>query len=249
MPSKSQKSRMHSVVEAISQYLPSFPEEIRGCTPEEISSLQAAVGRPLPTAYVEYLQCMGHHTGSLVFYESSDFSFETMLRIHTRREVLMPPERFLMFGVAEDDPYYNFHLDCGTPEPQVVRFPMPETAEEFPKVIQHLDWLASSLYELVFSRAYLDFHLPGFSQQVVLAEDDSRPLDITKVEAVLAQLGLARHPQSTATALYFERPALAVVLIGAVGAPWALHVAAHERREGVRVSDILAQRFHLLPTS
>jgi hypothetical protein len=243
------KTRMEAVVEAIAQYAPSFPDEIQGCTSEEIARLQTAVGRPLPQPYVEYLQVMGHGTGPLVFFNSSDFSFGAMLRIYERRVVLMPPERYFMFGVAEDDPYYNFYLDCGAPEPHVVRFPIPETAAEFPEVIRHLDWLASSLHELVFSKAYFDYRLPMFSQQSVLAEDDGHPLDPGKVEGALKKMGMVRHPQSTASVLYYEGPSVVAVLNRTLGAPWVINVATHERRELIRVADILTQQFQLLPAS
>lgn len=237
---------MQSVVQAIAQYHPSFMDEIQGCTPTEITKLQAIIGRPLPACYIEFLQLMGHSTGPLVLYKDSDFSFNSVLNHHSDKDIPHPPERYLLFGIAEDDPYYDFYLDCGTPEPQVVRFPTPETAEEFPKVISKMGWLASSLYEFVFSKAFFKLHLSHFPHEDMLAEDTQAPVKLEKAESVLKKLGFTQHPQSTAAAVYYERPTAKVVLNRFVGSPLTITLAAYDRRELAKVSDVLVQQLRLV---
>ncbi len=39
------------------------PDELEGCTPEQIEVLTRSLGRPLPKAYEEFLLAMGHRAG------------------------------------------------------------------------------------------------------------------------------------------------------------------------------------------
>ncbi|MCY1080184.1 SMI1/KNR4 family protein [Archangium lansingense] len=251
MSIKSTETRMQAVVQAITQYHPSFADEIRGCSPAEISQLQAAVGQPIPPSYIEFLQLMGHSTGPLQLFQDSDvFSFGPVLAYHSNKNIPRPPERYLLFGLAEDDPYYDFYLDCGTPDPQVVRFPTPERVEEFPRIIEQLDWLASSLYEFVFSKAFFGFHVSRFPQRGSLAENPETriKLEQEQAELPLKKLGFTRHPQSSAAVTYYERPTCTVVLSRSrpIGAPLLFSLAAYDRRELLKVSDVLAQQLHLI---
>ncbi|HYO55821.1 SMI1/KNR4 family protein [Archangium sp.] len=246
MITEHQETRMQEVVQAITQYHPSFIDEIRGCTPAEISRIQAIVSRPLPACYVDFLLHMGHSTGSLALYKDSDFSFNSVLEYHSDEDIPRAPERYLLFGIAEDDPYYNFYLDCSTPQPQVVRFPTPETVEEYSKVISKMGWLASSLYEFVFSKAFAKLHLSHFPHEGMLAEDTQAPVRLEQAESVLTKLGFTRHQQSTESAMYYERPTATVILRRFVGSPLAFTVASYDRRELAKVSDVLSQQLRLV---
>ena len=246
MSTTSLDPEMRAVVQAISQYSPSFMDEIQGCTPAEISKLQAAVGRPLPVSYAGFLHFMGHSTGPLELFKDSDFSFTSVLEYYFNKKLPRPPERYILFGLAEDDPYYDFYLDCGSPDPQVVRFPTPETAKAFPKAISQLGWLASSLYEFVFSKAYFKFHLSQFPHRHMLAEDTEHPVTFEQAESLLKKLNFTRHPQSSKAVAYYDLPTSAVTCNRFEGSPMAVNIAAHSPRELARISDILEQHLRLL---
>ncbi|NOJ91193.1 SMI1/KNR4 family protein [Myxococcus xanthus] len=242
---------MQSVVQAISQYHPAFATELRGCGPSEISQLQAAVGRPLPPGYTGFLQVMGRGTGTLqLFQDSDDFSFKPVLEYHRNKDLPKAPARYLLFGLAEDDPYFDFYLDCGPSEPQVIRFPTPETAKAFPKVIEQAEWLASSLSEFVFSKAYFHFHVSRFPQRTSLVEppEAHTRLDQEQAGLTLVKMGFTRHPQSSDTIAYYERPTCTVVVSKSQpgDAPLLFSVAAYDRREMLKVTDVLSQQLQLV---
>jgi hypothetical protein len=53
------------------------PQEIVGCTEEEISELEQRVGLTMPTAYRDFLRTMGHRAGS--FMVGTDFFYDGLL--------------------------------------------------------------------------------------------------------------------------------------------------------------------------
>jgi len=52
------------------------PQDIVGCTDEEISELERQVGLTLPTAYRDFLRTMGHRAGS--FMVGTDFFYDDL---------------------------------------------------------------------------------------------------------------------------------------------------------------------------
>ena len=52
------------------------PQEIVGCTDEEISELEQQVGLTLPTAYRDFLRTMGHRAGG--FMVGTDFFYDDL---------------------------------------------------------------------------------------------------------------------------------------------------------------------------
>ncbi|GHH02736.1 SMI1/KNR4 family protein [Comamonas sp. JC664] len=251
MPPLASAPGIPSVVQAITQYHPTFTNEVRGCTPSEVARIEAAVGRPLPASYIDFLRAMGRGTGPLQLLQDSDvFSFEPVAAYHDNKDIPKPPARYLLFGLAEDDPYFDIYLDCGSQEPQVIRFPTPESAKDFPEAIQQCDWLASSLSEFIFAKAFFQFHVSHFPQRMSLAESpEARSrLDQDQAEVPLTKLGFTRHPLSSAAVAYYERPTSLVVLSKShpSDAPWLFTVAAYDRKELLKLSDVLARQLQLI---
>ena len=51
---------IQQVLQWITELHPSYPEEIRGCSDEDIALLERTNGRELPAVYREFLQLMGN---------------------------------------------------------------------------------------------------------------------------------------------------------------------------------------------
>lgn len=236
---------MQAVIQDISQFSPAFKDKIKGCTPTEISKLESAMNRRLPISYAEFLHFMGHSTGPLELFKDADFSFPSVLKYYSNKQLPRPPEQYILFGLSDDDPYYDFYLNCNTPGLQVIRFPTPETENEFQKVINQAEWVAPSLHEFVFVKAYFKLHLPRFPHRRTLTEDIHTPLTFEQAESLLKKLGFTRHPQSSKTITYHDRPTDAVICNRPRDSRMAVTIAASSARELATLSDILEQHLRL----
>jgi hypothetical protein len=63
------------------------PQEIKGCSDDEISTLEARYHLSLPKLYKEFLREMGHRAGS--FYQGTDFFYESLFDLRESAEELL----------------------------------------------------------------------------------------------------------------------------------------------------------------
>lgn len=243
------ESRMQQIISAIARYHPSFPDEVEGCTPGELARLGQVVDRPVPESYADFARHMGHRMGQPPLIPESDFTIETITSIHAERSDLDPPARYFLIGTAEAEPYADFFLDTGVEgEPHVVRFPTPPRKELYPRYLQQeLEWLASSLHEWVFTRAYYRYRVRTFQNERHLDGREEQPDFLARASRVLDLLGFTRQDLSTPRIAFHDRSDAAVVAVCNAGTVPYLHLVAHSRKELVKLADILGERLRLRP--
>jgi hypothetical protein len=239
---------MQAVVNAIAKYHPAFPEEIEGCTPDELEQLRGLAPQPIPDVYVEFAQLMGHSTGELVFFFDSNFHIQSLIKYHSKKSSLVIPKRYFRFGTAEDDPYKHYFLDCeADEEPSVVRFSTPSKQQLFQDALARQEWLAHSLPELVFVRGYYEYHISKFEVKQYLGAPADMGNFMEQIAAPLTMLGFWRHSQSGRGLAFYEKAETVVVAAQSVEEGSYLHIAAQKRSELRKLTDILMQQLPLRP--
>jgi hypothetical protein len=111
------------------------PEEIQGCTKEEVEEIQAYAGVKLPAIYLDFLYTMGRGAGN--FFKGSDMFYPSLLGLRKAAEELLSEEgasfslpkdafvflmhqgyQFLFFrtlGCSDDPPVYHYMEGEGAP--------------------------------------------------------------------------------------------------------------------------------------
>jgi hypothetical protein len=244
---------MTQLVTAISQYHPPFPQEIAGCSSEELSRLQSLVKRPLPACYVDFLVTMGRSMGGLSLY-SADFRTENLIQFYLREGAPALSEGALTIGIAcyespgEDrEPIDGtFELDFQDERnPLLVAFPPGDQPPEFPDAIGILDLLDPVLYEALFAKAFFKYRWSHFThQQALFCKADSVE-EVAQVAAGLQRLQLRQHPESNVVR-YFESRDVTLVLSPNPGEPLRLSLASHDSNALHRLIDTLSAELSLV---
>jgi len=246
MSPDSQQTRMQAVVKAIAKYHPTFPEEIVGCTPDELEELRRLVPRPIPNDYVEFAQLMGHSTGELILFFDSNFHVQSLIKHFSKKSVLAIPERYFRIGTAENDPYEHYFLDCEAERgPSVVRFATSTKKQLLQEALEVQELLAYSLPELIFIRGYYEYHISKFEVSQYLNALEDTDNFIEQVTPLLTMLGFRRHSQSEWGLAFYEKADTVVVASLGLGKGPYLHVVSQKRSELRKLTDILTQRLPL----
>ncbi|HYO68810.1 MAG TPA: hypothetical protein VEU33_22285 [Archangium sp.] len=204
--------------------------------------------QPIPEVYIDFVRFMGHGLGELVLYHGADFHIRSVITYHANKYPNGPPKRYFLIGFSEEEPYENFYLDSEEQgEPNVVRFSTPHKKELWPEFLQQQEWLAYSLTELLFVKAYYEYHVSTFANEQHLDAPEEVAGFIEKVAPPLTLLGFQRHPLSSKGVAYYERGDITAVAVHDLGRTPYLHLVAHNRSELRKVTDILAERLHLIP--
>ncbi len=102
------------------------PDRVRGCTPDEIRQVQEAAGRPLPAAYVGFLERFGRGTGefwrgSVAFFPHvmDLFGQEGLAQLAEQMEVALPPQERLVFFTHQGYDYLWLDVSADAPDPPV----------------------------------------------------------------------------------------------------------------------------------
>jgi hypothetical protein len=244
---------MRQLVSAIAQFHPSFPDDIKGCSPAEIEALQFTVGRTLPTSYAEFLRSMGHHTGGLAPFEA-DYRIDTLLRFHAKdpRE----PDDPLTIGVSRWGPFYegeeasDYPVDLeeeDTQGPRLSAFVPWEKGALFPASLSFLNVVNPTLYEAFFAEAILKFHLVGLPEKRALVGLSKTPNCIEQTHSLLSHLGFSRHPESDCIGYYIHPGA--TILVNNDPPEMRLTLAVHNPMELRRLIETLSKRLSLTVAS
>lgn len=194
-------SKMQAVLEFLLQHWPVHRPPLQGASPEDIARLGAAQQRPLPMDYVILLRQVGHGTYGLR-WEHVDFRVDSILRFLARMGDNLPLilGRYMFIGRDLTESNFEFLLDLeqasadGTAVVRSGLFHL-EKDELLPEDVAPD---ATSLAEMIFRAAFLDFRketLPHVSLHAAKEFTGTRE-ERGQVEAVLAELGLRRHPLS-----------------------------------------------------
>jgi SMI1/KNR4 family protein SUKH-1 len=62
------------------------PNDLKGCTPEEIATIESVAGVILPETYKRFLEVMGKSTGS--FLEGTDFLYPDVMTLRAQADAL-----------------------------------------------------------------------------------------------------------------------------------------------------------------
>ncbi len=192
----------NEILDAISEYSPSFKTDIIGADEEEIKVLEQAVGRPLPREYREFLQLMGHGLGGLEIATSS-FDISSVLDAYNIPN-WRPPENLLFIGEQQDDE--NAFDVCIRLDDEhrgrIVRavFSNPPHTAANENSISSIDTSlqlyddALSLQALVFSYGFEQFHIrkTGFPYMFVRDVDVESFRDISKIEEIFISFGFRK---------------------------------------------------------
>ena len=208
-----------------------FPDRIKGAGLAEIARLEAAVGRPLPAIYRQFLERMGRSTDWLRF-AAARFDIDTMIRYH-EFALLPDPPGFLLIGRAQSDPFYDVYLWQDTPQTlRVVSFP-PPPPHDTERFFRDTMWrMAGSLPQMLGDAAGAVFanHRLVCQQQIESAAQPGRPPRLGQVDAVLAAQGIAPLWYANDWMRTYEAPGLRVnALEDLAGGRLIIDVRAAER--------------------
>jgi hypothetical protein len=249
---KAHQSRgMERLVSAIARYHPPFREHIQGCTPEELKRLEALVGGPLPAPHADFLQVMGRGMGGLSLY-GADFRIGTLLDHYARHGPPAAPEEELVIGLARYGPYsgeyvddeVEFQFDEDVGEYVVVANPPWEREHEFPEAVRILELIQTTLQELLFAKAFLQYQWPRFEHRQTLFVAPETPGALKVAGEGLSRLEFALHPES-GSVRYFERATAVVIVSPNPGEPVRLSVGAQDATELRRLTDALSAQLPL----
>lgn len=144
---------MREYLDYIQQHDPERAAQVRGSPVGEVERLEALVGRRLPATYREFLLHFGQEPGDLGIPQA-DFRMSRTLAFHETTRPL-PPARFLFIAAHEEDPYFDYYLDCASPEApdgEVVRAETPGALLNPDKVWRDFASLRDMLFLAAFKR-------------------------------------------------------------------------------------------------
>lgn len=244
---------MEQWVSAVSRYHPSFREGLEGCSPEELVNLEALVGGALPAPYAEFLRVMGRRMGDLALYDA-DFRIGTLADYHARHGAPEDPGTDLVIGIARHGPFggrsfedeVSLELDDESGTYVVIANPPEEREHEFPEEVRVLDLVQTSLHELLFAKAFLQYRWPRFENRQRLFIEADRREGLARAASALMELGFELHPESD-TVRYFERTASVVIVSPNPGEPVRLTLGSLNARELRHLEEALAARLPLVP--
>ncbi|MBM7565956.1 SMI1/KNR4 family protein [Paenibacillus sacheonensis] len=113
-----------SIMALLYEYkLQDYGAPFKGCSMEEIASLERGFARPLPLTYRAYLSAAGHESGKL--FRGTDASFSVLEELQPEaRELLREngdlftlPETAFVFAMHQGWVIYYFELDKGDDPP------------------------------------------------------------------------------------------------------------------------------------
>ncbi|MFZ6184207.1 SMI1/KNR4 family protein [Nannocystis pusilla] len=196
--------------------VPELRAELRGATPEDIDELAELCPRPLPRAYVEFLQAMGGSSGSFSALPVADCRAAELWPHLLATPPSYPADRFLKIGIdlgIGRDIRRDWFLDLrrGDPDdPPLVTFEDEGDPADFVEARAHVvarSWTAmlqrqAFLFGAVDRRAFQQ-------QEIVTPADESR---LAEAAAICARLGLAPAMPSQPGLQTLERADLAVLL-------------------------------------
>lgn len=199
--------KMEDVVEYVLSLWPSTRAPLQGASLEDISKLEAAQGRPLPSSYRVFLARLGQGTHG-AGWEHIDFRVDTILQFLERsRYARHVPRRYLLIGRDLTESTLEYFLDLETApggEPRVVRFTVLGIDEGFSEE-EDVAPEATSLAELLFRDALLALRIEPLSSSALHACVNRHVApDELPVREVISSLGLVLHPLSGPWAQGYE---------------------------------------------
>lgn len=112
------------LLDLVERFDPGYSRRIQGATSEDIQSLEQLVGRSLPACYREFLALMGKNMAKLGV-EEVYFGIDRIVDFYSNGH-WVPPANYILFGIQDEDPYFDYYLDCTKTKEgdcPVVRFP------------------------------------------------------------------------------------------------------------------------------
>jgi hypothetical protein len=196
-PIQPEIDRVRLLVPTLERWLPGFAARTSGVSDEAITELQSLAGRTFPAAYCEFLRIAGARWGTGALLYDARFDLETVREFWAALDWTLP-DRYVCFGVAQRDPWFDLHLDLAHPgaELALVRFPALDEDEDEAVIDEYRSVLELSFTGMLFVRSFLDFVLPRFRHVAELAS--GRRSNLEAARQVLLGEGLAIEPLSTA---------------------------------------------------
>lgn len=197
---------------------PGLSAERRGAHPDDIAALAAACPRPLPRAYLEYLQAMGGSSGSFQALPVADCRAAALWPHILATPPSYPDDRYFKIGLdlgIGRDIRLDWFLDLkrGDPDdPPVVTFEDEGDRADFVEARVHL--VARSWTAMLQARAFLSFAVearPSQQQQRFAAGGDPAAR-LDQIAAICGRLGLTPALPSQPGLHTLERPDLSVLL-------------------------------------
>jgi hypothetical protein len=103
---------MQSLIEFLGGYEPLYPQVVEGYPPEAIARLEEALGRPLPSAYRDFLATAAANIGFP--HHDLTFDIEEVLELTLNKRATLP-NRLTPIAVDLSPSYTDYYLDLGRP--------------------------------------------------------------------------------------------------------------------------------------
>lgn len=194
---------MRELVDFISGYDPLYRTVARGFPPEEIASLEAALGRRLPGAYRDFLSEVGANPG----FDTGDVSFDIaqIIDVASNRPL---PEHLIPIAEDEGPTFWDYYLDLSCPsgdeDALVVRISAGGQLSDRTPIF----W---SLRDMVFNWAFSSVRMLTLPEHVKLrwlpgdGEHTRAPPGLDALKTVMIRLGFQALTVTSPEAQLYER--------------------------------------------
>jgi len=242
--------KLQLLLDYIQQYRPSFTQEIRGASSQDIERLESLLGRRLPAVHRAFLECMGAQTGPLKLYEGAmDPTIEALLEYSTE-ETWRPPAAYVLFAMDTGPQGSDLFLDTSTSDsdPAVVR---GEPSQDF-KSRCRLDH--ESLSDALFSAALISIRMPllPFRASMHAAPRWSEQFGgtgLSRLDEMARRLGFMRLPFGASWSPSYERGDAVIDAYEAPGYLPSFEIATQSAQELGRITEILKDNLGLIRSS
>ena len=243
---------MREYLDYIQQHAPEQAARVRGASVGEVERLEALVGRRLPSRYREFLLHFGTEPGDLGIPQA-DFRMDRTLAFHETTRPL-PPARFLFIAAHEEDPYFDYYLDCASAEAadgEVVRAESPGALLNPDKVWRDFASLQDMLFLAAFKRRMEQLpHRRAFTPAFERSAQGLMvipPGTLDSASSVAERLGFERLSQTGPQVRLFERGDAAFFVSQAPGnGGVSSGLAVQSVRELERLADIISDNTALM---
>lgn len=240
---------MKEVISHIEIFCPGFTNKITGISIDDILLLEHFAGRRLPDDYKTFLAHMGRENAGLTqYFAGMDLRFST-LREYYAHSSWRPPPPYILIGRDEGEMPINTFLDCSksAEQPSVVQFVVPDDSGAIRKPPWHdVLRIASSLEELVFRCAFTNFVAYKLRFEAYGRVVQPIPSARDRIEAILPNLNLTKHPASGGMSSLYTGHVLAVQCFqSSVEEPILLYVYGDEETNIAAITDALSRHVAL----
>lgn len=237
---------MQALIDFLGAYEPLYPQVVKGYPDERIAELERVLGRPVPSAYRDFLQTAAANLGFVV--DQVTFDIDEVIELAEWKRDAMPP---YLYPIAVEDvqPGSDYYLDTSRPawdgDGMVVGFAAGSLAFDV------LEPEYPSLRDMLFLKGFRHVRLPKLPHRESVSwrfEDFADPGTAprrSEVDSALDHMGIRRlGVTSNAVALHDRGDCVAIVFESKTGGGFHILLAASDPAGVAVVAESLCHSTH-----